>query len=318
MSVVLSSGMLGIYAPYIPLDDFKKWYPNVPSLTTDLDRPELYKNRVTNGIETLKIALIRAHKSAKDHAYHNVEHFAQVFESVRIFIKAYEAVTGKKLDPEIVLAILFAAIVHDFGHCGATFRSKAREKEKLFLPEMGVDVSSEYVSMVAADKLAKELGFSVPARVFISFLIAATTYGVDTDEGKRIKINHIEVTDLFGVAMRLCDVAPPASMTESARRDNDINISEIPSSTKPETLEEQLENRIKFFGYIVSLMDLLDEIVIREMRESGQHEFNRKLTEATPWRNRVDTELKMLTSTDPTDGLLIHVLFGAFREIAEG
>jgi hypothetical protein len=318
MSVILSSEMLGIYAPYIPLDDFNRWYPTVPELADDLNRPEFYNNRVLNHKEALKTALIRAYESAKDNAYHGVEHFACVFENGVIFIKAYEAITGKKLDPEIVLAFLFACIVHDFGHCGATFRAQAPKEKKLFLSDMGVDISSEYVSMVAADKLAKELGFSVPARVFISFLIAATTYGGHTEEGRRIKIDHIKVTDLFGIAIRLCDVAPTSSMTESARRDNDINISEIPSSKKPETLEKQLENRIKFFGYIESLMDSLDEIVIREMKESGQHEFNRKLTEVTPWRVRLNAELKVLESTDHIDELLVNTLFGAFREIAKG
>jgi hypothetical protein len=305
---------LGALGRYIPLETFATWYPMVSTLAADLetyepDRNELHASTKEENVNIQRRAFVEAYKTVKNlgNAYHNEEPFSHFFEAQIELIDTYQKMTGNKFPDAVMQAFFFAGLMHDSGHCGATFRSQASQKEKLFLPELGENVSSEYVSMVSADKLAKELGFSVPARLFISFLIAATTYGGNTEEGKRLKIDHIKVTGFFGTAMRLCDVAPPHSITEAARRDNGVNIAEIPASGKPETLKKQIEARIGFLGYIQLLMQTMDDMVDCE------------LTEELGWQQRVRVELDDLSSDNNSPrSLLVKVLFGGHREIARG
>jgi hypothetical protein len=163
-----------------------------------------------------------------------------------------------------------------------------------------------FVALIAADKLAKEIGFTPAQRLFISYLIAATTYGGHTEEGKRLRIPQIEVDDFFGIAIRLCDVAPAYSTTESARRDNGVNIAEIPATgIKPASLEKQLASKHNFLDYIEQLMDKMDRVAGCE------------LTEALHWRQRVQRERDDLAGRDPLRKVMMETIFGSFRAIAE-
>lgn len=258
----------------------------------------------------LREALIEAHKTVQysNPAYHNLRHFVEIVEAGKDLIAGYEEMTGHKIDDAIKQAYLFALAFHDCGHSGCTFRSQAEEPEKLFRAKEGVNVSTEFVSMIEADEQAKRFGFNPNARVFIAYVIASSTFGGSTPEGRRISIDHIQPTDLFGCFTQLADVRPKTTMAASSFDDISVVVGEGPVAGRPVSVETMLPTRGGFLNYIESRMDKVDEAAGVEL--THYLGWRRDLAK---FRARIDS-----IGNPSMEGAVNGAIFGAvFASIAE-
>jgi hypothetical protein len=247
--------------------EFSTWYELPIGLEEDLrnyqpDGTELSALGWEEFSHILSKALSVAHKSVlpSKPAYHNLRHFVEIVESGQELLHGYEKLTEKHVPDAIKQSFLFALALHDCGHSGCTFRSMAPNPKKLFRPELGVDVSTEYVSFVEADKQAKQVGFNPPARLFICYVIGSSTFGGATPEGKRIGIDHIQPNELFGCMTQAADVCPKSTLSAAVFDDCSVILGENPTDPKPKTPEEMLSTRTGFFNYVESRMNKVDQL----------------------------------------------------------
>jgi len=310
-------------------EEFSTWYRLPGTLEQDLlnyypNGKELHSFSWEYFSSVLTRALFEAHKTVQysNPAYHNLRHFVEIVEAGKELLSGYEELKSKskrfskflpkwisglfsngasKINDAIKQAFLFALAFHDCGHSGCTFRSMSSEPKKLFRAEEGIDVTTEYVSMIEADEQAKQFGFNPAARLFISYMIACSTYGVGTDEGKRLNISHIAPKDLFGRFTMLADVCPKSTMSAAAFDGSSVNIAETPATGKAENFEALVTGQMGFYGYIESNMDKVDE-------QAGV-----PLTEYLGWRRALAKSRSRLTSIDTStmEGAVNGAVFGA-------
>ncbi|MXQ53379.1 hypothetical protein [Shimazuella alba] len=326
-------------------EEFSTWYELPNNLEEEL-RNYLPNGKELEALEwskferVLSSALFAAHMTVQysNPAYHNLRHFVEIVEAGKELLDGYEELTSnrvprlfswlssksehatklisrlyakrapKKIDDAIKQAFLFALAFHDCGHSGCTFRSMSTEPEKLFRSEEGMDVSTEYVSMIEADAQAKLLGFNPAARLFISYIIASSTYGVGTEEGKRIGISHIAPKDLFGRFVMLADVCPKSTMSAAAFDGSAVNVAETPATGKSKNFEALVNGQSGFYGYIESNMDKVDE-------QAGV-----PLTQYLGWRRALSNSKSRVTSigTSTMEGAVNGAIFeSVYRSFAE-
>lgn len=305
---------MGGFSLLIP-EVFATWYKLVPQLKKDLlaympDGSELEALDWTEFYRVLSAAFIEAHKSVQysNPAYHNLRHFVEIVEAGKELIDAYEELTGNVISDAVKQAFLFALAFHDCGHSGCTFRSQYKGPKKLFRAEEGINVSTEYVSMIEADEQAKRFGFNPAARLFISYVIASSTFGGSSPEGKRIGIDHIEPTDLFGCFTQLADVRPKTTMAATAFDDISVVVGEGPVEKRPDSVEEMLPTRGGFFDYVESRMDKVDAVAGVE------------LTQYLGWRRDLSKTRKRIESigTPSMEGAVNAAIFRAVFHSVKG
>lgn len=206
-------------------------------------------------------------------AYHNDVHFAEMAHAAT---SLFDAIYGPAARSTALLpvrqAIEIAAWLHDCHHSGCTLRYDS--VHPLHLPELGTDVSTEFVSTIAANDFLSWLGLPVQWRVFIVDCILATTFGGQAaiDRG----ISNVPaigtVNTLYFAVMRVADVWPRQDLWRELQGAVNVNFHEIPATgqvTDPITL---LRAQVGFQDYRIAEMQNLDRLAGRAITTRNQHE----------------------------------------------
>lgn len=166
-------------------------------------------------------------------AYHNKAHFRRVVANTALLLDASD-----ERAPEVVgQAMMFAALGHDFGHQGSTFRKDAPRGKPLI--ELGDNIATEEVSAILMDRLAREIGLSVGMRVFIARLIHATTFG------------NPAIVPQTPLEKLLCcaDVAPNRSFKDWLKQGIAVMYGEVPSKPAPVTFSGWIDDQLRFISH---------------------------------------------------------------------
>lgn len=215
---------------------------------------------VTTGGETLP-----AHNYER-HFQLVVEHGLLLFDTR---FGSQEGVLGA-VRQALALALLF----HDCHHCGSTLR-----RDHLFplhLPELGMNISVEEVSAIAANRFLREWGVPLPWRLFIVGLIWASTFG----HAQALERSHheyniyvpplIQPNTFYHALMRVADCQPPAVFEESLKYGSHVLIGEMPATGRRVTdSTEFIDGQLGFLGYIAHCHDELDRITGFELTTSA-------------------------------------------------
>jgi hypothetical protein len=250
---------------------------------TSTSEMETYSPQQFDEILSKALKLAEESVSAYPVHYHTIEHFREVLAHGTAIITAYTHLSHKKLPPVVEQAFYLALALHDIGHPGATFRSDA--PRGIQLPHFGTEVSTEWVSSVLADAFAKENGFNPFARLFITQIIWASTYGGTTPRGKLLKLDRIKPSTFFEHTMVVADIAPADSFVREMQKGVNVTFGEKPASSPPTTWSGWLKNRIGFLsGYILPNLSALDAVC------------DISLSTILGWRSAADHHLAKLTA----------------------
>lgn len=195
-------------------------------------------------------------------AYHNEVHFAEMAHAA---VLLFDTIHGPAARTSALLpvrqAIEIAAWLHDCHHTGCTLRHDS--VNPLHLPELGTDVSAEFVSAIAANDFLTWLQLPIQWRVFIVNCILATTFGGQAAIERGIAnvpaISAVK-TPYFAL-MRVADVWPRQDLWRELQGAVDVNFHEIPAAgqiTDPITL---LRAQVGFQDYRITEMQNLDRLV---------------------------------------------------------
>lgn len=274
---------LGAWAPYLAEPEmFGGWY----WLHAELQHE--YDHFVAQGSDMRELdqsqwarvhdsAIYYANKSVEQfqNSYHNNEHFRVTEENGIAAIEQFERLTGKTVPGAVRQALALALRLHDCHHCGSAFRTDALRPELVHLPELGMEVSQEWVSAIAVNRWGLMHYLPMPWRLFMTMIIWASTFGGTTPKGQTFDIPNPKPTLLWGNVMRAADVCPPEDFEDALRHSISVLYGELPAAPAAETLHGYLEAQLGFYGYVGHCFDELD-------RAAGV-----SLAEALGWRDRL-------------------------------
>ncbi|HJP80985.1 MAG TPA: hypothetical protein VJ841_01150 [Candidatus Saccharimonadales bacterium] len=213
----------------------------------------------------------RASVSRRKLAYHNENHFADMARSATmLFDRMYGSAARRGPLIAIRQGIEIAAWLHDCHHSGCTLR--ADSIQPLYKPELGTNVSAEFVSATAADELLRHAGLPIQWRAFVVNLILSTTFAGGVAKQRGIQgIPAIEKprTAYFAL-MRLADVWPPSDVYIGAQQGINVNLHEIPATgviTDPVAL---IQAQIGFEQYRQGEMRWFDQVCGKSLTKDGQ------------------------------------------------
>lgn len=208
---------------------------------------------------------------------HNMVHFS---ETAKAMTDQFEAVYGPAARTGPLLAVRqaleIAGWLHDCHHSGCTLRIDSIKP--LYRPELGTNVSVEYVSAVAANDFLTWIGLPLPWRIFIVNEILASTFGgkIAQDRGiTNIPVIHTPTT-LYHAMMRVCDVWPKPDIHSELQKAINVNVHEIPAGGKTTDPVQLLRDQAGFQGYRLSEMRNLDMIVGKQITLACQQECTRR------------------------------------------
>jgi hypothetical protein len=262
-------GKLGIWENSINLPEMRSWYPELPGdmakeYARYRPRPEdarSYPNFTRLKKRTVKF--VDASIVPFNPAMHNPKmHFVVVRNNGMAAARAYVK-RNPHLAPfvQVVLEYFDLALYsHDAGHCACTFRRDA--PRGLFLPKLGVDRSAEWVTAYAVNDFMKRQGVSLPARLFMTGVHWASTYGAEAQEGQRLKLPAPRPSTIWGAIMRAADISPEAEDTvrQWFRRSIAVGFGEAPAFPTPKTWEEYWRNEVKFIRYCQKTMGHMNKV----------------------------------------------------------
>lgn len=204
---------------------------------------------------------------------HNMIHFAEVAKALTdLFDALYGA--AARTTPLLVIrqALEITGWLHDCHHSGCTLR--ADSVKPLYRPELGTNVSVEYVSAVAANDYLAWIGLPLPWRVFIVNEILSSTFGgkIAKERGiTNVPVIHAPTT-LYHAMMRVGDVWPKPDIHAELQKAVNVNLHEIPAGGKVTDPVQLLREQAGFQGYRLSEMRNLDTIAGKQITLACQHE----------------------------------------------
>ncbi len=254
---------LGLWAPFIDEQEMQSWYDLPASLQAECrvywpDGHELDPLSESTFARLHREAITYADQSvayASPH-YHNSEHFRQTEENGLAAADAYANGNRQKLPEAVRQALGLALYMHDAHHCASTFRADAQYG--LYRPELGTHVSLEWVTTQAVNEFMTARGLCLPARLFQTGVIWASTYGGQTPRGKAFGIPDPQPLSIWGRIMRVADVCPQKDFLAWLRWGIAVNYGETPATKPAESWHDFLDQLNKFIGYIEYCMDRLD------------------------------------------------------------
>ncbi len=197
---------------------------------------------------------------------HNMIHFAEVAKALT---DLFDAVYGPAARTTPLLAVRQALEIvgwlHDCHHSGCTFRIDSINP--LYRPELGTEVSVEYVSAVAANDYLAWIGLPLPWRIFIVNCILASTFGgkIAKERGlSRIPIVHAPAT-LYHAMMRVGDVWPKPDIHTELQKSVNINFHEMPGGGRITDPILLLRAQVGFQDYRLAEMHNLDSIAGKQI-----------------------------------------------------
>ncbi len=286
---------LGLWAPFIDEQEMRSWYELPTSLQTEC---QIYQPDGHELDPFSESAFARLHREAVAYAdqsvayanppFHNHEHFRQVEENGLAAADAYANGNRQKLPEAVRQALSLALYMHDAHHCASTFRVDARHG--LYRPELGVNVSLEWVTTGAANEFMTARGLCLPARLFQVGIIWASTYGGQTPKGRELGIPNPQPQTVWGCITRAADVCPQKDFTSWLRKGIAVNYGEIPAAKAADTWHGFFDQLNKFVDYVEHCMNRLDTTA------------QAPITVTLGWRKRIITlrqGLAQLKAGDP-------------------
>jgi hypothetical protein len=203
--------------------------------------------------------------------YHNEKHFEQMAAAATmLFDRMYGGQARRGPLIAIRQAIEIAAWLHDCHHSGCTLRVDS--VKPLYRPELGTNVSAEFVSATAANDLLTHAGLPIQWRSFIVNCILSTTFG-----GKVAQQRGIQNVPAIGLVktpyfalMRVADVWPPADIYVATQQGIDVNLHEIPATGTITDPIELLQAQLGFQDYRLAEMRNLDKVCGKSITKDGQ------------------------------------------------
>lgn len=282
--------MVGQWVPYLDLDEMFSWYmlPDdtlAEALAYRPDGSEL--TPIPDGayaqLHAETVAYVRASVAPYGPAYHNDEmHFAATEADGLQATDAY-AEHNKLRAPRLVRQMFGLSLrTHDAFHCASTFRAQA--PRGVHWPELGTNVSSEWVTSIANDQFLRQRGVNVPARLFQIYVAWSSTYGGATPYGQQLRIPNPRPTTFWGATMRAADVCPPKDWRTWLQRTIGVNYGEVPASPPAQSWGEWVGKEQAFADYINACFNRVDHVAGFE------------LTARIGWRRRLSSQWEWVTA----------------------
>lgn len=162
-------------------------------------------------------------------------------------------------------ALALGLLLHDCHHCGSTLRQD--HTVPLHLPELGIHISVEEVSAIAANRFLRAHGVPLPWRVFIVGLIWASTFGhgpaLERSQYERgIYVPPlVQPNTFYHALMRVADCQPTASFEELLKYGSRVHVGEMPATGRRATdPAEFIAIELGFLAYVGHSQDELDRI----------------------------------------------------------
>ncbi|HYG83490.1 MAG TPA: hypothetical protein VD907_01285 [Verrucomicrobiae bacterium] len=250
---------LGLWAPFIDVTGVKSWYGGFPEKVENALRTYTFTSKDFDPIPVAEYnKLLKAAEAFADKSVarlklpdHNPEHFEDVRRNVlQAFDKHYGAkAKGEYLAVRQMLEI--AAYCHDCYHCGSTLRADA-EPGKLHKPELGTNVSTEWVSALEVTEFGLEHGLPWPKIAFMVAVILATTFGGKDAQQRRISnVPIVEPAHPISCMIRAADVALKSDFMKFIVKGINVNVRETPSSGKVESYDVFVTKQLGFIDHYV-------------------------------------------------------------------
>lgn len=256
-------------------------FPNGIVLPSTLDA---FEGQELPDFETALTAAMEAAHEPRN-AYHNIRHSQRATENASDGYDALTRLTGLVLPAGFLQPILLGTAGHDHGHPGTTFFADAAPDR---LPtDANPDMAVEWYSAMLVSRAIAEQGGTPEQQLVAAYIPAASAYGANEDQGKRLNIARaINPVGIAGRMMRAVDVTPDGGdYAASVSEDTGVLYGEkmAGGKTPPSTLDAYLANRIGFLrGYVLPTFDSLDSAVGAE------------LTSYLGWRQRAERRFAQL------------------------
>jgi hypothetical protein len=255
---------LGLWAPYINEAEIRSWYRTLPSAVeaecktyvpdgTELD-PLPDFSRLQSRVERLTDSSVKRFNPP----FHNPQvHFIEVKKNGRM------AADACGLPQAVRESLELALYAHDLGHCGSTFRCDA--PKGVYRQDLGVDVSSEWVSAVVLEEELRKADVCLPSRLFQMGIIFATTMGAASPAGKRMRLPSPQPRTISGCIMWATDICPTGDPFEDIRRAILVNFAEVPAFPRAKTWEGFIAGEQNFCDVIKMRFDRLNAVASKSV-----------------------------------------------------
>lgn len=279
---------LGYWTPFVSEAEILQWYRLPRSMQTELTsyRPDGREMRALHYRDYKKlhektVMYVRNSVAAFHPPYHNDQfHFAVV--EANGLAAADEYARGRpELMPDFVRQVFGLTLrAHDAHHCASTFRSDA--PRGMFKPELGTNVSSEWVTAADFNSFMRREGLHLPARLFQTSVIWSSTYGGNTPKGQALRLPNPQPRTIWGAIMRAADVCPPPQIDRWLHGSIAIGYGEVPAAPQPQTIVGYVDAQLGFMDYVISCFDEVDRL------------GGAPITTRLRWRTRVTNTRKYL------------------------
>ncbi len=198
-----------------------------------------------------------AHLNLPDH---NSRHFCEVRDNG---LAAFDMRFGEEASTVYLIvrqALEIALYCHDCYHCGSTLRIDAVRPGAIHMPELGMDVSVEWVSALEVWRFGKQWGLPTPMVFFMVCVILATTFAGDVARGRGLRnIPEVVPTHFISCLTRASDARLQVDFTEMIQKSINVNIGEIPANGQVTTYADFIGRGINFITqYLIGCYQRLD------------------------------------------------------------
>jgi hypothetical protein len=293
---------LGLWKPFMSEQEIRSWYRLPATLAAECQSyaPNGHElDPLSSGdFSALRKRLVAfTNKSVAPFKppQHNSRHFLDTEENGLDAADVYAGRDKRKMPVALRQHFGNALYAHDLGHCASTFRSKA--PRGIYRPDLGVGVSSEWVSALVLNEFMRREGVSLPARLFQTGVIYASTYGAGTPIGKALEIPSPKPITVWGGIMRAADVCPAKKFEENTRRSVALLYGEVPAFPSARSWEAYVLGELNFTKYVAGAFVHMDALAQKD------------ISDTLGWRNRLrawQSGLKKLQDPRSRESRILH------------
>lgn len=279
---------LGLWTPFIDEQEMLSWYALPSDMAAECRAYQPNGHELDAlpasayaALHRRTVNYVRQSVAPFNPAYHNDQmHFAETEARGLAAADAYAAGNRRKLPVLVRQSLALALRAHDAHHCASTFRIDA--PRGVYRSNLGSRVATEWVTALAVNEFMRSQGFELPARLFQTSVIWASTYGGNTFKGQGLGIPNPLPRTVWGAIMRAADACPPKDFKTWLRQTITVNYGEVPAQPKPMSLADFVARSQGFIDYVDVSMQRLDKLA------------GKGITQALGWRPRIDMCLKGL------------------------
>lgn len=257
---------LGLWTPYIDLEEMRSWYPKLPGgMEQELQQYvasaadfEPLEEREFRRVYAAAVSYADSSVAPFKLPYHNPDHFRQVVQKGMEILDAYERLSHSKVPLAVRQVVRIALYLHDCHHCGSTLRADA--KLPLWRPDLGTKVSVEWVSALAMNEFGVRHNLPLPWRMFMVGMAYASTYGGEAARERGIAQNFPSPAprSFWFAIMRAADVICDSDIRKFVSQSMAVSIGECPATGRLSTAREVLTGNIGFFMHIHAVCERLN------------------------------------------------------------